>query len=72
MEFLLSGQDFDADLYESLYNDDSQERTPLHTIYGADMSPKAVEIAKRNIKSAGVAKYIDIQVKALSRRCRSH
>lgn len=61
-----SWQDFDADLYESLYNDDSQERTPLHTIYGADMSPKAVEIAKRNIKSAGVAKYIDIQVKALS------
>ncbi len=58
--------DFDAELFESLYNDDSQEREMTHKIYGADISPKAVEIANRNIKSAGVSKYIDLQCKALS------
>ncbi len=58
--------DYDQELYEKLYNDDSAERVPEHKIYGADMSAKAVEIATKNIKSAGVSKYIDIQVKALS------
>ena len=58
--------DFDAELFDSIYNDDSQERTFSHKIYGADISPKAVSIAQANIKSAGVAKYIDLQVKPLS------
>lgn len=58
--------DFDRELFESIYHDDSQERTFSHKIYGADISPKAVAIAERNIKSAGVAKYIDLQVKPLS------
>ena len=48
------------------HNDDSQERTFSHKIYGGDISPKAVSIAQANIKSAGVAKYIDLQVKPLS------
>lgn len=58
--------DFDRELFESIYHDDSKERTFDHKIYGADISPKAVSIAERNIKSAGVAKYIDLHVKALS------
>lgn len=58
--------DFDAELYDSLYNDDSGEREFNHKIYGADISPKAVDIAMRNIKSAGVARYIDLQVKPIS------
>lgn len=61
-----SWPDFDTELLDRLYNDDSQERTPSHPIIGADMSPKAIEIATRNIKNAGMAKYIDLQVKPLS------
>lgn len=59
-------KNFDAELFDSLYNDDSDEREFNYKIYGADISPKAVDIASRNIKSAGVARYIDLQVKPLS------
>lgn len=59
-------KDFDRDLFDSLYNDDSNEREPEFKIYGADMSPLAIEIARRNIKNAGVAKMIDLEVKPLS------
>jgi len=59
--------DFDRQLFESIYNDDSAERAVNFKIYGADISPKAVAVATRNIKSAGVAKYIDLECKPLSR-----
>ena len=59
-------KDFDPALFDKLYNDDSGERDPEFKIYGADISPKAVEIAERNIKSAGVGRLIDLQVKPLS------
>lgn len=58
--------DFDAELFERIFNDDSAERPVAQPILGADISPKAVEIARRNIKSAGVAKYIDLECRALS------
>lgn len=58
--------DFDADLFDEIYNDESNEREFNYKIYGGDISPKAVAIAKENIKSAGVGKYIDLQIKALS------
>ena len=57
--------DYDEELFERLYNDDSFERPFGFTIYGSDISPKAVSIAEENIKSAGVSKYIDLQVKPL-------
>lgn len=59
-------KDFDAELFDRLYNDDSDERDFAYKIYGADISPKAIEIAQRNIKSAGVGRYIDLQCKPLS------
>lgn len=58
-------KDFDGELFDSLFNDDSAEREVTHPIIGADISPAAVSIAERNIKSAGVAKYIDLRVKPL-------
>ncbi len=58
--------DFDQDLFDTIYNDDSQERTPAFPIIGADMSPKAINIATRNVKRAGLAKYIDLKLKPLS------
>lgn len=58
--------DFDVELFDSLYNDDSNEREFTHKIYGADISPKAIAIAEKNIKQAGVSRYIDLQIKPLS------
>lgn len=61
-----SWPDFDGELFDAIYNDDSNERKVEYPIIGADMSPKAIAIATENVKSAGVAKYIDLQVKPLS------
>lgn len=54
--------DFDPDLFDSIYNDDSGEREFAYKIYGSDISPKAIAIASENIKSAGVGKAIDLKV----------
>lgn len=59
-------KDFDPELFDRLYNDDSEERDINFKIYGADISPRAVSIAESNIKSAGVGRYINLQVKPLS------
>lgn len=59
-------KDFDAELFDRLYNDDSEEREIDFKIYGADISPRAVSIAEANIKNAGVGRYINLQVKPLS------
>lgn len=60
-------KDFDADLFDSIFNDDSAERDHMYPIVGADISPKAIDIARENIKSAGMAKYISLEVKPISR-----
>ena len=54
--------DFDADLFDSIYNDDSQERPFTHKIYGYDNSPKAINIATHNIKAAGVNKDVELKL----------
>lgn len=53
--------DFDSELFDMIYNDDSGEREFKHRIYGSDISPKAIAIASENIKNAGVAKYVDLK-----------
>lgn len=53
--------DFDSEMFEELYNDDSQEREFTHKIYAYDNSPKAYEIALRNIKAAGVSKHVTLK-----------
>lgn len=52
--------DFDPELFERVYNDDSQEREFTHHIYGRDIDPKAVGIARRNVRAAGLSKDITI------------
>lgn len=59
-------KDFDHELFDRIYNDDSGEREFAFKIYGSDISPKAIEIAERNIKSAGVGRMIDLQTRPLS------
>lgn len=50
--------DFDQELFEQIYNDDSKEREFEHKIYAYDNSPRAIAIATENIKAAGVNKDI--------------
>ena len=54
-------QDFDKDLFEEVYNDDSQEREFTHKIYGSDTSFYAVQAALKNIKAAGQQKCIEVK-----------
>ena len=53
--------DFDDNLLQSIYNDDSMERDFNHQIIGGDISRRAVESAAQNIKSAGLQKKIEIR-----------
>lgn len=53
--------DFDADLWNEIYNDDSREREFNHRIYGSDASFYAIQQATKNVKSAGVAKDIELK-----------
>lgn len=55
-------KDFDQDLFDSIYNDDSQEREFNHKIYGYDNNPKANEIATHNVKAAGVTKDVILKI----------
>lgn len=55
-------KDFDRELFDSIYNDDSQEREFHNKIYGYDNNPKAFEIATRNVKAAGVSKDIVLKI----------
>ncbi|MDO5523921.1 MAG: THUMP domain-containing protein [Bacteroidia bacterium] len=57
--------DFDDELFSEIYNDDSTSREFSHRIIGSDISPKAIAIAEKNIKNAGLKKYIDVSVKPL-------
>lgn len=54
--------DFDADLLDEIYNDDSNEREFAHRIYGYDNNPRAIEVATRNVKAAGLSKTITLKV----------
>ena len=53
--------DYDAELFDDLYNDDSRERPFAHKIYGYDIDMKAVNTARRNIKAAGLSQYIVVE-----------
>lgn len=55
--------DFDEELFDTVYDDDSQERQFTHKIYGYDNCPKANETATHNIKAAGLSKEITLNLK---------
>ncbi|MDE5651284.1 MAG: N-6 DNA methylase, partial [Duncaniella sp.] len=57
--------DYDGELFEKVLNENSERRDVPFKIYGADISPKAVAIAERNILSAGVDEYINLRIKPL-------
>ena len=49
------------ELFDRIYNDESQEREFNFKCYGADINPAAIEIAEKNIRSAGLMKYIELR-----------
>ncbi len=53
--------DFDAELFDDIYNDDSEEREFTHHIYGYDVDVKAVNTARLNVKAAGLTKDITVE-----------
>ena len=53
--------DYDEDLFNNIYNDDSAEREFTHKIYGSDIEGKAIAIARANVKNAGLNKYIELE-----------
>ncbi len=53
--------DFDQELFDTIYNDDSKEREFTHHIYGYDIDMKAVNTARINVKAAGLSKEVTIE-----------
>ncbi len=53
--------DYDAELFDRIYNDDSAEREFTHHIYGYDIDVKAVNTARLNARAAGLAKDITVE-----------
>ena len=53
--------DFDADLFDEIYNDESQEREFQHHIYGYDIDVKAVNTTLLNVKAAGLSNDITVR-----------
>ena len=56
-------KDFEPEILDEIYNDDSAEREFNFKIYGSDISAKAIVISKANVKNARLDKYIDLEVK---------
>lgn len=53
--------DFDSDLFDRIYNDDSSEREFTHHIYGYDVDIKAVNTARLNVRAAGLLNDITVE-----------
>ena len=52
--------DFDEELFDEIYNDDSKEKDFLCHVYGYDIDYKAVNMATTNVKAAGLTSDITI------------
>lgn len=53
--------DYDEELFNRIYNDDSQERSFDFMCYGSDISQQAIDIAVENVRGAGMGKYISLK-----------
>jgi putative N6-adenine-specific DNA methylase len=56
--------DFDEDLLQTIYNDDSQEKEQTCHIYGYDNNVNAIAIARNNVKVAGLGKNIELELQS--------
>lgn len=53
-------KDYDEELFQEVYHDDSEERPFHHTIYGYDINQYAYQIASNNVKAAGLNSCIKL------------
>ena len=53
--------DFNQDLFEEIYNDESDEREFNFKCIGSDISPMAIEKATKNVRSASLTRYIELK-----------
>jgi Predicted N6-adenine-specific DNA methylase len=53
--------DFDRDLFDEIYNDESEEREFKFKCIGSDISPIAVDKTTQNVSSASLTKYIEVK-----------
>jgi len=53
--------DFDSELFEEIYSDDSTERVFNYKCYGSDISPEAINKAQKNVKNTSLSKYIELK-----------
>ena len=60
-------QDFDPQLLERIYNDDSKERPFEHHIYGYDIDASAIAAASANVKAAGLTNDITLAVQPIQK-----
>lgn len=58
--------DFDKELFEEIYNDDSAEKEFACKIYGGDMDAEAVAIARKNVREAKVDDMVEITCRQMS------
>lgn len=58
--------DFDRELFEEIYEDDSKERDFTYTIYGGDINPERIADTKKNIHNAHVEDMIKVTCKPFS------
>ena len=54
---------YDEEMWQNLYDDDSQEREFKFHIFGADISKVAIEATAENVRAAGLSKYITLEVR---------
>ena len=57
--------DFDSNLLQDIYNDDSMERDFEHEIVASDISRQAIETATRNAKAAGLFRKMRIDTRSI-------
>ena len=54
-------RNYDRELFEKIYEDESKERPFEHHIYAYDINHNAIAIASNNVKAAGLSKEISLQ-----------
>ena len=59
--------DFDADLFNELCTEEPDENPFKFKIYGSDMSAQAISIAQKNVKSASLGKYIELETRSIQK-----
>ncbi|HOP03362.1 MAG TPA: THUMP domain-containing protein [Tenuifilaceae bacterium] len=57
--------DFDKELFEAIFNDESKEKDVSPLIVGGDISKQAIETTLGNIRNAGLQKMIEVHPRSI-------